>query len=65
MVDAGSGSVIGRDPDEDRILQRGVLYRFRVRQRSEPEPDPKAVEIVRRIEEAQFREFFEKRKRSS
>ena len=57
--------MIGRDPDEDRILQRGVLYRFRVRQRSEPEPDPKAVEIVRRIEEAQFREFFEKRKRAS
>jgi hypothetical protein len=66
MVDAGRRPVIGRDPKLDGgILQRGVIYRFRVPRKPEPKPNPEAEEIVRRIEEAQFREFFERRKRAS
>jgi len=58
--------VIGRDPRLDGgILQRGVIYRWRVRRRPDPKPNLEAEAIVRRVEEAQFREFFQKRKRAS
>lgn len=58
--------MIGRDPKLDGgILQRGVIYRFRVRRRPDPKPNPDAEAIVRRIEQAQIRDFFEKRRRAS
>jgi hypothetical protein len=57
--------MIGREPPEDGILQRGVLYRFRVRRRPEREPDPEVLEVVRRAHQRQIREYLEKRKRAS
>ena len=57
--------MIGRDPNEDRILYRGVIYRFKVPRYPKPKPNPEAEAIVRRIEEAQIREYLEKRKRAS
>jgi hypothetical protein len=58
--------VIGRDPKLDGgILQRGVIYRFRVPRRPDPNLNPEAEAIARRIEEAQVREFLESRRRAS
>jgi hypothetical protein len=57
--------MIGRDPPPDGILQRGVLYRFRVRRRPEREPDPEVMEVVRHAERKLIREYLEKKKRAS
>jgi hypothetical protein len=57
--------MIGRDPPKDGILQKGVLYRFRVPRQPEREPDPEVLEIVRRVEKAQIQEYLEKKKRAS
>jgi hypothetical protein len=58
--------VIGRDPKLDGgILQRGVIYRFRVPRVPEREPRPEVLEVVRRAERKLIREHYAKRKRAS
>jgi hypothetical protein len=42
-----------------------VLYRVRVPREPEREPDPEVLEIVRRVREAQIREYLQKKKRAS
>jgi hypothetical protein len=57
--------VIGRDPKLDGgILQRGVIYRFRVPRVPEREPSPEMLEVVRRAEQKLIREHYA-RKRAS
>lgn len=66
MVDAGNGLVIGREPPEDGIFQRGVIYRFKVPHRPAREPGPEVLEVVRRAEQKLIHEYYEKkRKRAS
>ena len=50
--------MIGREPPEDGILQRGVLYTFKVPRRPEREPSPDVLEIVRRGERKLIDEYL-------
>ena len=56
--------MIGRDPPANGILQRGVLYRFRVPRRPEREFAPELLEVVRRVQAAQIREYLRKKRAS-
>jgi len=58
--------MIGREPPDDGILQKGVLYRFRSLPREpEREPDPEVLAVIRRAHEKLVREYFQKKKRAS
>ena len=47
------------------ILEKGVLYRIpRPPGERKREPDPEVLEIVRRVEEAQIREYLKRRRAS-
>jgi hypothetical protein len=56
---------LGRDPPEDGIFERGVLYRFKGRKWPEREADPEVLEVVRRAEQKLIREYYERKKRAS
>lgn len=53
-----------RDPLSDRIL-KGEIYRFPAPPREPPrKPDREVLETVRRVREAQIREYFKRRRAS-
>ena len=58
--------MIGRDPRDDGVLQRGVLYRLKgLPPEPDREHDPETLEIVRRGREKLIREYLEKKRRAS
>lgn len=58
--------MIGRDPKLDGgILQRGMIYRFRVPRVPAREPSAEVLEVVRRAERKLVRQYLERRKRAT